>query len=387
MAEIVLDGVTKLFAGGVIAVNDVDMTIGDGEFMVLVGPSGCGKTTLLRTIGGLESATHGRILIGDRDVTKVAPAQRDLAMVFQNYALYPHMTVRQNLGYALRVRKTPKKEITRRVDEVARLLGLHELLDRRPRQLSGGQQQRVAMGRAIIRQPAAFLMDEPLSNLDAKLRVGMRTSLQQLHARLDTTTVFVTHDQIEAMTLGQRVAVMRDGRVQQVDVPQRLYEQPANLFVAAFIGSPAMNLVSARLEDDAVKLGSYRIPLDRQRRPNGAARDGEVVVGVRPEAFEDAAFGASDLPQIEARVEVLEELGSDAHVFFEVDAVPIVVEETVSSIEEEDGRLLADRNRALFAARVDPRTAARVGQSIRLTVDPSRLYFFAPDTGESLLAA
>jgi multiple sugar transport system ATP-binding protein len=385
MAEIVLDGVTKLFAGGVIAVNEVEMTIADGEFMVLVGPSGCGKTTLLRTIGGLETVTHGRILIGDRDVTKVSPAQRDLAMVFQNYALYPHMSVRQNLGYALRVQKVPKKEIARRVDEVARLLGLHQLLDRRPRQLSGGQQQRVAMGRAIIRQPAAFLMDEPLSNLDAKLRVGMRTSLQQLHARLGTTTIYVTHDQIEAMTLGQRVAVMRDGRVQQVDVPQRLYEQPANLFVAAFIGSPAMNLVSGHLEEDAVRVGDYRIPLDRGRRPEALRNGGEVVVGVRPEAFEDAAFAASGLPQIEARVEVLEELGSDAHVFFEVDAEPIVVEEAISGDEDEDGRLLADRSRALFTARVDPRTAARVGQKITLTVDPSRLYFFAPDTGESLL--
>jgi multiple sugar transport system ATP-binding protein len=228
-------------------------------------------------------------------------------------------------------------------------------------------------------------MDEPLSNLDAKLRVGMRTSLQQLHARLGTTTIYVTHDQIEAMTLGQRVAVMRDGRVQQVDVPQRLYEQPANLFVAAFIGSPAMNLVSGHLEEDAVRVGDYRIPLDRGRRPEALRNGGEVVVGVRPEAFEDAAFAASGLPQIEARVEVLEELGSDAHVFFEVDAEPIVVEEAISGDEDEDGRLLADRSRALFTARVDPRTAARVGQKITLTVDPSRLYFFAPDTGESLL--
>src|SRR3954465_12884855 len=236
MAEIVLNAVRKEFAAGVVAVNDVNMTIGDGEFMVLVGPSGCGKTTLLRSIGGLEKVTSGRIMLGDRDVTRLAPAQRDLAMVFQNYALYPHMTVRQNLGYALRVRKLPKQEVKRRVEEAATLLGLDGLLDRRPGALSGGQMQRVAMGRAIVREPKAFLMDEPLSNLDAKLRVTMRTSLQQLHRRIKTTTVYVTHDQVEAMTLGDRVAVMRLGKVQQVDVPGQLYDAPANLFVAAFIG-------------------------------------------------------------------------------------------------------------------------------------------------------
>src|SRR5215203_2035649 len=228
MGQIVLENIRKEFAGGVRAVDDVDLTIGEGEFMVLVGPSGCGKTTLLRSIGGLEKVTSGTIRIGERDVTRLEPAQRDLAMVFQNYALYPHMTVRKNLGYGLRVRKTKRSEITRRVDEVATMLGLEELLDRRPGQLSGGQQQRVAMGRAIIREPAAFLMDEPLSNLDAKLRVGMRTSLQQLHSRLGTTTVYVTHDQVEAMTLGTRVAVMRDGRIQQVDTPPVLYDEPAN---------------------------------------------------------------------------------------------------------------------------------------------------------------
>src|SRR3954470_18181496 len=275
MGEIVLDHVTKAFGPEVIAVNDVELTIGEGEFMVLVGPSGCGKTTLLRSIGGLEKITSGRIVIADRDVTRLEPSQRDLAMVFQNYALYPHMTVRKNLGYGLRVRKVPKPERDRRVHEVAAMLGLEELLDRRPGQLSGGQQQRVAMGRAIIREPAAFLMDEPLSNLDAKLRVGMRTSLQQLHLRLGATTVFVTHDQVEAMTLGQRVAVMRDGRIQQVDVPQRLYEEPANLFVAAFIGSPPMNLVETSIDDDAISIGEHRIPLDRQRRPT-AADDGRT---------------------------------------------------------------------------------------------------------------
>src|SRR5918995_1760212 len=276
MGEIVLDHVTKEFGAGVVAVDEVSLTIGDGEFMVLVGLSGCGKTTLLRSIGGLERVNGGRILIDERDVTRLEPAARDLAMVFQNYALYPHMTVRKNLGYGLRVRKTPRKEIARRVEEAANLLGLEGRLARRRGQLSGGQQQRVAMGRAIVREPAAFLMDEPLSNLDAKLRVGMRTSLQQLHARLGTTTVYVTHDQIEAMTLGQRVAVMRDGKLQQVAPPQKLYDDPTNVFVAAFIGSPAMNLVEGTIADDTVTMGSIKVPLDRTRRP-AAAPNGRVV--------------------------------------------------------------------------------------------------------------
>jgi multiple sugar transport system ATP-binding protein len=383
VGEIVLDGVRKEFGGEVVAVDDVNMTIPEGEFMVLVGPSGCGKTTLLRTIGGLEELTSGRILIGNRDVTKAAPAARDVAMVFQNYALYPHMTVRKNLGYGLRVRRTPRREIARRVDEVAKLLGLEELLDRRPAQLSGGQQQRVAMGRAIIRQPAAFLMDEPLSNLDAKLRVGMRTSLAQLHSRLGVTTVYVTHDQVEAMTLGQRVAVMQDGRIQQVDVPQRLYEEPVNLFVAAFIGSPAMNLAEASFGGDAVLLGDASISLDRARKPQFAGV--RVILGIRPEAFEDAAFAAPGLPQMDVQVEVVEELGSDAYVFFEVDAETVTVEEAITT-EDEEASLLAERaGRSLFAARVDPRTEAQVGQSIRLAVDPSRFYFFDPESGESLL--
>jgi multiple sugar transport system ATP-binding protein len=385
MGEIVLDSVTKEFGPQVRAVDDVNLTIGEGEFMVLVGPSGCGKTTLLRSIGGLEKITSGRILIGERDVTTLQPAARDLAMVFQNYALYPHMTVAGNLGYALRVRRTPRKEIKRRVAEVAQLLGLEQLLDRRPGQLSGGQQQRVAMGRAIIREPEAFLMDEPLSNLDAKLRVTMRTSLQQLHHRLGTTTVYVTHDQVEAMTLGQRVAVMRDGRLQQVDAPQHLYDEPANVFVGAFIGSPAMNLVEAHISGDSVSMGDLALPLDPARRPR-AASDGAVVLGIRPEAFEDAAFVSSDLPQLEVRVEVLEELGSDAYVFFSVDAEQVVIEDALTDEAEDESTLLAaERDRKLFAARVDPRTRAGVGDMITLAVDPSRLYFFSPESGESLL--
>jgi multiple sugar transport system ATP-binding protein len=382
VGEIVLDSVTKEFLGGVRAVDDVDLTISDGEFMVLVGPSGCGKTTLLRSIGGLETVTAGRILIDGRDVTKEPPARRDLAMVFQNYALYPHMTVRENLGYALRVRKLKKPEVKRRVEEAAKLLGLDQLLDRRPRALSGGQMQRVAMGRAIVREPKAFLMDEPLSNLDAKLRVSMRTSLQQLHHRLGVTTVYVTHDQVEAMTLGDRVAVMREGRVQQVDVPGKLYDEPANLFVAAFIGSPAMNLVQATLSGDTLRMGSISIPADGSRRP----ADGAVVAGIRPEAFEDAAFAARELPTIDVQVEVLESIGSDAYVFFRVDATPVTVEDALSNEAEDVTSLLAeDRSGAMFAARVDARTKAQVGGQLALAVDPTRLYYFSPETGESLL--
>jgi multiple sugar transport system ATP-binding protein len=382
VAQIALENVTKVFAGSVRAVDDVSLTIEDGEFMVLVGPSGCGKTTLLRSIGGLERVTGGRITIGGREVTKLQPGDRDIAMVFQNYALYPHMSVRKNLGYALRVQRMPRKERERRVDEVGKLLGLDGLYDRKPGQLSGGQQQRVAMGRAIVREPAAFLMDEPLSNLDAKLRVGMRTSLQQLHARLGTTTVFVTHDQVEAMTLGQRVAVMRDGKIQQVDVPQTLYDAPGNLFVAAFIGSPAMNLVEASVGDDTVSLLGQSIPLDRERRPS-SARNGSVILGIRPEAFEDAAFAPPGRPQVEVDVAVIEELGSDAHVFFEVDAPPVVADVEVAR-EGAEATLIAT-NRTLFAARVDPRTDARVGDRLTLAVDPSRLYFFDPETGQTLL--
>jgi multiple sugar transport system ATP-binding protein len=386
VGEIGLENVTKEFAGGVRAVDDVTLTIGEGEFMVLVGPSGCGKTTLLRSIGGLERVTGGRIRIADRDVTRLQPADRDLAMVFQNYALYPHMTVRKNLGYGLRVRRTPRREIHQRVSEVAEMLGLEELLDRRPGQLSGGQQQRVAMGRAIIRNPAAYLMDEPLSNLDAKLRVSMRTSLQQLHTRLGTTTVYVTHDQVEAMTLGHRVSVMRDGRMQQVDVPQRLYDDPANVFVAAFIGSPSMNLVNATVSDDHIRVGELRVPLDRQRRPAAVADGGRVVLGIRPEAFEDVDFADRGLPTFDVRVNVVEELGSDAFVFFNLDADPVIVEDALADEPEDETTLLAEeRDRALFAARVDPRTKATVGGTIRLALDPSRLYFFSPDSGESLV--
>ena len=379
MAEIRLVEVTKSF-GAVTAVDGVSLDIQDGEFLVLVGPSGCGKSTLLRMLAGLEDVTAGEIWIGDRDVTDLAPRSRDIAMVFQTYALYPHMTVRQNMGYGLKARRTPKTEIARRVDEVAELLGLTELLERKPAQLSGGQRQRVAMGRAIVRQPQAFLLDEPLSNLDAKLRVGMRASLAQLHQRLGVTTVYVTHDQTEAMTLGQRVAVMRDGRILQCDRPQQLYASPNNLFIAAFIGSPSMNLVEATYEDGAVRFGQYSVPL---AAPPAAGR---FVLGIRPESFEDAAF-APGLPTIEVDVSVVEELGSDAHIFFQVDAPPITAEVLESALEPASDGALLPSNQALFTARVDARCTARVGDKLRLAVDPARFHFFDPDTGDRLAPA
>jgi multiple sugar transport system ATP-binding protein len=376
VAEIVLDNLSKVFSGGVTAVDDVSLTIGSGEFLVLVGPSGCGKSTLLRMIAGLEEVTAGTISIGEVDVTDLAPRSRDIAMVFQSYALYPHMTVRQNLGYGLKVRKTSKSEIAERVARAAQLLGLDELLDRKPAALSGGQRQRVAMGRAIVREPKAFLMDEPLSNLDAKLRVSMRAQLGALHGRLATTTIYVTHDQIEAMTLGQRVAVMRDGRIQQVDTPQELYARPANLFVAAFIGSPAMNLVEAEIEEGRIRFGGYAIPLPAQQ----TLPFGRVTAGIRPEAFEDGAFADPSLPRIAVKVEVVEELGADTHVLFSVAAPRVEVTEVAAATGEE-AALLAAGEGSLFTARVDPGTSATPGTSLQLAVDPSRFHYFDSETG------
>jgi multiple sugar transport system ATP-binding protein len=380
MPAIRLERVNKVYPGGVHAVHDVDLEIEDGEFMVLVGPSGCGKSTLLRMIAGLEEITSGSLFIGDRDVTQVSPRQRDVAMVFQNYALYPHMTVEKNLGYGLRVRSTPKDEIKTRVDRVARMLGLEELLERRPGALSGGQRQRVAMGRAIIREPAAFLMDEPLSNLDAKLRVGMRAELSHLHERLNVTTVYVTHDQVEAMTLGQRVAVMRDGYVQQVDTPQTLYRRPANLFVAAFIGSPSMNLVEATIEDGKVSFAGFEIPL-----PGGDQPQGEVILGIRPQDFGDAAFADPSLPTIEADVIVVEELGSESHLIFPIDAAPVDADSVRAATDEGDQAILvADDRRSRFTAAVDERSEVRPGMRIKLAVDPSRFHFFDVESGTTL---
>ena len=373
MSAIKLEQVSKVYPNGVRAVDGVELEIRDGEFVVLVGPSGCGKSTLLRMIAGLERLTDGTISIGERDVTDLPPRARDVAMVFQSYALYPHMTVRENLGYGLRVRKTPKNEIRERVARAAKLLGLDDLLERKPAALSGGQRQRVAMGRAIVREPQAFLMDEPLSNLDAKLRVSMRAQLGALHARLATTTIYVTHDQIEAMTLGQRVAVMRDGRIQQVDTPQELYSRPANLFVAAFIGSPAMNLVEAEVADGELRFGGYAIPVSKPAA-------GRVIAGIRPEAFEDAAFADASLPTIDVQIEVVEELGADTHVIFAVDAPRVEASEVREAAGDEDAALVAVEG-SLFTARVGPGTAVHPGTRLRLAVDPARFHYFDPQTG------
>jgi multiple sugar transport system ATP-binding protein len=382
MAEIRLEGVTKEYGGGVRAVDDVNLTVQSGEFMVLVGPSGCGKSTLLRMIAGLEEITAGHGFIGDREVTNLSPRDRDVAMVFQNYALYPHLTVARNLAYGLRVRRTPKPEIEQRIKEVAQMLGLEDLLERRPSALSGGQRQRVAMGRAIVREPQAFLMDEPLSNLDAKLRVDMRAQLARLHDRLGVTTVYVTHDQVEAMTLGQRVAVMRDGRLQQVDTPQNLYKSPANLFVAAFMGSPSMNLAEAELADGTLGFAGFRLPLPSNGFKPLPQR---VIVGIRPQDLGDAAQADPSLPTIEVVPEVLEELGSATHVIFAIDAPPVDLEAVNAVTDEGDSAvLLATDRRALFTAEVPETTPARIGQPIKLALDPARLHLFDPESGESL---
>jgi multiple sugar transport system ATP-binding protein len=377
MATIELDHVTKVYANGFVAAHDVSLAIEDGEFIVLVGPSGCGKSTLLRMIAGLEEVTVGTVRIDGQDVTDLAPRRRDIAMVFQSYALYPHMTVRENLGYGLKVRRAPKTDVRKRVEDVAALLGLTELLDRKPAQLSGGQRQRVAMGRAIVREPRAFLMDEPLSNLDAKLRVGMRASLAELHARLGVTTIYVTHDQTEAMTLGQRVAVLRGGRVVQVDAPQTLYARPRNVFVAAFIGSPAMNLVEASVDGGVVRFGGHAVALDPDRRPP----TGRVVLGIRPEAFEDAAFADPGLPRFDVQVDVLEQLGADTHACFRVRARRPQLD---LGTEADDASLLADET-TLFTARLDPSSQAQQGAQLTLAVDPAAFHFFDVDDGSALV--
>ena len=378
MAGIRLEQVTKSF-GSVKAVDGVTLEIADSEFLVLVGPSGCGKSTLLRMIAGLEEVTDGAIWIGDRDVTDLAPRSRDIAMVFQTYALYPHMTVRQNLGYGLKARRTPKPEIARRVSDVAALLGLTDLLERRPAQLSGGQRQRVAMGRAIAREPQAFLLDEPLPT---SMRSSVSACVPRSHNSISgwLPTVYVTHDQTEAMTLGQRVAVMRDGRILQIDSPHELYARPRSLFVAAFIGSPAMNLVDATIDGDEVTFGQFRVALPRGLRP--ATSGDRVVLGIRPESFEDAAFapGAAD---DRGRGRSGRGPRSDAHVFFHVDAPPI----TAEILEAAADSSLLTVDRALFAARVDPRSQAHPGRRLSLALDPSRCHFFDPESGERLAAA
>jgi multiple sugar transport system ATP-binding protein len=387
MAKIVLDGVTKLFANEVIAVNNVTLEIGDGEFMVLVGPSGCGKSTILRLLAGLEDVTAGEIEIGDNQVTDLEPKERDIAMVFQNYALYPHMDVEQNLGFGLKIRKMPKEERNQRVKDAAQILGLEPLMHRKPAELSGGQRQRVAIGRAMVREPLALLMDEPLSNLDAKLRVQMRAELQRLHDRLGTTTVFVTHDQVEAMTLGDRVAVLRDGILQQVDTPNELYNHPANLFVAAFIGSPPMNLVEAVVEGNTLRFAGFDLPAGADL---STFQGRTVILGIRPSDLEDCEVWRNDsLPTIEVTTEVTEELGSELNVLFPIDAPPVATEETLAAVDEagEELLLMVDEPRNVFCARVDARSKAAPGRTVRLSVDPGRFHYFDPATGRAIEAS
>jgi multiple sugar transport system ATP-binding protein len=388
MATIALDRISKVFDNDVIAVNDVSLEIGDGEFMVLVGPSGCGKSTILRILAGLEEVTAGELSIEGKQVTDLPPKDRDVAMVFQNYALYPHMTVEENLGFGLKLRKMPREERERRVMEVAQILGLDPLMQRKPAALSGGQRQRVAMGRAMVREPVAFLMDEPLSNLDAKLRVQMRSQLLLLHERLKTTTVYVTHDQVEAMTLGQRVAVLRDGILQQVDTPQNLYNHPRNLFVAAFIGSPPMNLVEAEVRGRSVRFATYTFPL-AEGTDLAAFDGGRVILGIRPSDMEDTAvWNGGQLPTMEARVDVTEELGSEVNVIFNVDAPPVETEELIAAItgdaDEEVVILAGEERRCLFCARVDARSTSGPGDTITLSLDPTRFHFFDPATGRAI---
>jgi multiple sugar transport system ATP-binding protein len=385
MSSITLTEVSKRF-DATVAVDDVSLTIADRELLVLLGPSGCGKSTVLRMLAGLEEVTAGEISIGGEQVTDLEPKLRDIAMVFQNYALYPHMTVEANLGFGLKLRHMPKDERQRRVLDAASILGLEGLMHRKPSELSGGQRQRVAIGRAMVREPKAFLMDEPLSNLDAKLRVHMRAELQRLHERLGTTTVYVTHDQVEAMTLGDRVAVMRDGILQQVDTPQTLYRHPANLFVAAFIGSPPMNLVEATVRGDRVSFADFDIPIE----PGAlAAYDGRtVILGIRPSDIEDSELAREgDLPTIDVTVDVTEELGSEVNVIFRVDAPPVATEELRAAADEqgEEILLMAEEHPVcVFCARVDARTTSAPGGTIRLTLDPSRFHYFDPETGLSI---
>jgi ABC-type sugar transport system ATPase subunit len=368
MPSVTLEDITKTFPNGAIAVDELSLEIADGEFMILVGSSGCGKTTALRMIAGLEKPTSGTIRIGERAVQDLSARDRDIAMVFQNYALYPHMTVARNLAYPLRQRRMPKREIAKRVQEVAEMLSLEELLGRRPAQLSGGQRQRVAMGRALVREPAVFLLDEPLSNLDAKLRVQMRAALKRLHAQLGVTTVYVTHDQVEAMTLGDRIAVIADGKLQQLGAPQEVYDRPANVFVAGFIGSPPMNLLRGRARGGMATAGDLVVPCP-------GVPDKDVIVGVRPECLRPAREG---MPSLGFEVMVVEPLGDEVIVHGLVDA------ELASVLPEEEGEavlMARDGARAEAVARLDPHERPEVGSLIQLGVDPASVYLFDAATG------
>jgi multiple sugar transport system ATP-binding protein len=391
MADIVLDQVTKRFPDGALAVDHIDLDVADGEFVILVGPSGCGKSTTLNMIAGLEDISDGELRIGGQVVNNKAPKDRDIAMVFQSYALYPHMTVRENMAFALKLAKTPQATIDEKVDQAARVLDLTQHLDRKPANLSGGQRQRVAMGRAIVRDPAAFLMDEPLSNLDAKLRVQMRTEVSRLQRRLGTTTVYVTHDQTEAMTLGDRVAVMRNGKIQQVGAPQELYGHPENLFVAGFIGSPAMNFMPGRLDDGKLRTRLGDVPLDDEIRRALEERDTgrDVLLGIRPESFEDASLVPADARgrgiTFRAMIDVVESMGSDVFVYFTFEGD----NESVSSAELEE--LARDSGRAdtggtgdQVVARLDAATRAREGSEAELWADVRSIHVFDPASGENL---
>ncbi len=398
MADITIDDATKIYPDGTEAVSDLNLEIGDGEFVVLVGPSGCGKTTALRMVAGLEEISKGSVRIGGRLVNDLPPKDRDVAMVFQNYALYPHMSVHDNMAFALKLRKMSKDEIDRRVRDAADILGLTEYLHRKPKALSGGQRQRVAMGRAIVREPQAFLMDEPLSNLDAKLRVQMRAEIAKLQKDLGVTTIYVTHDQTEAMTMGDRVALLKQGHLQQVDAPQVLYERPANLFVAGFIGSPAMNLVDAALDRDGDRLtvtfGSNEIELDPRvldRRPALRGYEGRrIVVGMRPEDLEDASL-RSDAPSgrlLVASVDLLEALGSEVLAHFTVDAPPVITDDTKELVRDLGGthelEARAEEGTSSFVARLDPRTTARHGEALEMVLDTERLHFFDLEDGSAI---
>ena len=391
MGAIKIQDVGKIYPNGTRALEDVNIEINDGEFVVLVGPSGCGKTTLLRMVAGLEDITEGEISIGEKVVNEVAPKDRDIAMVFQNYALYPHMSVYDNMAFSLKLRKLPKEEIDKKVKDAAKTLEISELLDRKPKALSGGQRQRVAMGRAIVRNPEAFLMDEPLSNLDAKLRVQMRAELGQLHTQLETTTLYVTHDQVEAMTMGDRVAVIRKGELQQIDTPREIYLYPKNIFVAGFIGSPAMNFVYADVKISGKKaelsFGDELITCDGESAKKLEKMDGEqIVLGIRPEAFEDSNYAKDSeySGSISIKVTLLEQLGSDSYLHFYKDIKPVQTEaiEEILADEGEDISLLGDQTK--FIARINPNSTAKEGEEIKLSVDQSKLHFFDPDTGNAL---
>jgi multiple sugar transport system ATP-binding protein len=394
MASIAFDRVGKVYPGGTRAITDVNLGINDGEFLVLVGPSGCGKSTLLRMIAGLEEVTEGQLKIGEKVVNDVSPKDRDIAMVFQNYALYPHMSVYDNMAFGLKLRKMSKDEIKRRVDNAARVLEITEYLDRKPKALSGGQRQRVAMGRAIVREPVAFLMDEPLSNLDAKLRVQMRSEIGLLVQRLGTTTVYVTHDQVEAMTMGDRVAVIRKGRLQQVDSPRNLYDNPDNLFVAGFIGSPSMNFVYGRLEGDGdnlyVSFAGDRVKIDRSvvaARPSLSQYTGkEVVIGIRPEAFELATAVPDHNPEhvIGVKVDLTEQLGSEAYIHFLKPSPPVITPDIHELLADQGTDPSTLGSETKFTARVDPDFCPASGDQAKLVVETAKLHFFDKDTGEAI---